>query len=524
MWTGASECSSRSVARATARSCSVALALAGRLGRRPVPELGVGPGAGQRARQRVLQRVEDHERERVAGQPQPARLHDREAVRERLAEPGRRGVREPRRVDGGDARRGQQVLGALAQREASRAAPAAAARTAGGRAPSRSASSAICAEAHDPAAPARHVPCRAPAVASPGIGHASQTYPRPVGGEAQRLVGDQGDDHGARHGQRGERLELGPERHAGGRQRRGHEPLAAQRADVAQPERDVREQVERDAAEQRGRRLELQRLVDVAHHLLDAEREQLDAGDHRQVQVGERVARQRVARDAVQLPQAPLRDRGDDVEVRPPQARGGDQREHGGDRDRGVERLVAGADPDRDDRLAERDDHDQREALGEVGGVHAVARHAAHERPAVVDRQRGHPQGGLQRAVGERGGDQEQRPDGRGRQQARRPRRAPPPPRGSPPSRGRGAPSASPGRRARRAARGRRTRRAPRARRAPSPPSPRTRPAAPAGPRPPRGWSATRRPPSPTTARPARAAPGRSTSTRGRAPSGSSRA
>ena len=162
---------------------------------------------------------------------------------------------------------------------------------------------------------------------------------------------------------------------------------------------------------------ELQRLVDVADDLLDAEREQLDARDHRQVQVRERVARERVADGAAQLSQPPAGERRHDVEVRPPEPGGRDHREHGGRPDRRVERMVAGADADRDDRLAERDDHDQREALGEVGRVDAVAGDPGHERPAVVDREREDPQRGLQRAVRERGRDQQQRAGDRARQQ-----------------------------------------------------------------------------------------------------------
>ena len=73
--------------------------------------------AGQRARQRVLQRVEDDERAREAGQAHAARLDHGEAVGERLPEPRGAAVGQPRRIDGGHARGGEQVLGALAQRE-----------------------------------------------------------------------------------------------------------------------------------------------------------------------------------------------------------------------------------------------------------------------------------------------------------------------------------------------------------------------------------------------------------------------
>ena len=113
--------------RRSARSCMAARsprervqraqALALRLARRAVPELGVGVDVHERPRQRVLERVEDDQRARDPRQPHPARLHGRDGVRERLAEPRGARVRQPRRVDGGHARRGQQVLGALAQLE-----------------------------------------------------------------------------------------------------------------------------------------------------------------------------------------------------------------------------------------------------------------------------------------------------------------------------------------------------------------------------------------------------------------------
>ena len=64
-----------------------ALAVAVGHGERAVPELGVGMDADQRARQRVLQRVEDDERARAARQRQPARLDRGESVGEPLPEP-----------------------------------------------------------------------------------------------------------------------------------------------------------------------------------------------------------------------------------------------------------------------------------------------------------------------------------------------------------------------------------------------------------------------------------------------------
>ena len=83
----------------------------------PVPELGVRVLGDQAARERVLQRVEDHDRARHAGQPQPPRLGGGEAVADRRGQPQVRAVGHPRGLDGDDARARQQVLGLVAQDE-----------------------------------------------------------------------------------------------------------------------------------------------------------------------------------------------------------------------------------------------------------------------------------------------------------------------------------------------------------------------------------------------------------------------
>ena len=62
-----------------------------------------------------------------------------------------------------------------------------------------------------------------------------------------------------------------------------------------------------------------------------------------------------------------------------------------------------GADADRDDRLAERDDHDQPVALGEVAGHELPALGAEEVGPAHVEEQRERPEGALGEAVEERG-------------------------------------------------------------------------------------------------------------------------
>ena len=129
----------------------------------------------------------------------------------------------------------------------------------------------------------------------------------------------------------------------------------------------MREQVERGAAEHRDRRHELQRVVDVPERLLEPEREQHDAGDHREVQVGEGVARDLVALAARRrASRGAARRRARRRRSTATTARRRRRRPRtAADDDAGVDAEL-GADADRDDRLAERDDDDQPVALGEV--------------------------------------------------------------------------------------------------------------------------------------------------------------
>ena len=78
----------------------------------------------------------------------------------------------------------------------------------------------------------------------------------------------------------------------------------------------------------------------------------------------------------------------------------------------GIE-LVAGFESERDDRLAERDDHDQRVPLGEMPGRQAPPAAAADVRAEQVDDERDRPDRRLEAAV-EAGGDEEE-PDADGR-------------------------------------------------------------------------------------------------------------
>ena len=183
---------------------------------------------------------------------------------------------------------------------------------------------------------------------------------------------------------------------------RADQPLLVERVDVAPAERDVGEQVERCAAEQRDRRDQLERVLDVLERLLHAERDQHDPGDHREVQ--ERVG---VARDPVLLAarlrrcRAVARPRARRRRSRATTSRRPRRPERGGGDDAGVD-ACPGADADRDDRLAERDDDDQPVALGEVAWHQLPALRAEQHRPAHVERERERPQRALRRPVGER--------------------------------------------------------------------------------------------------------------------------
>ena len=107
------------------------------------------------------------------------------------------------------------------------------------------------------------------------------------------------------------------------------------------------------------------------------------------------------------LGQPGLRDEDDPVEVRPPQARGDRDPQQSGRDLAGVERKPGRADADRHDRLPERDDDDQAEALDEVLRRDAPSPHVANEHTEVVDRERRGPERQLRRPVEEAGDDQQ---------------------------------------------------------------------------------------------------------------------
>ena len=90
----------------------------------------------------------------------------------------------------------------------------------------------------------------------------------------------------------------------------------------------------------------------------------------------------------------PLGGRRGEVEVRPPQRRDSGEGDDHRDRVGRVAGEPGGADPDRHDRLPERDDHDEREPLGEVRGRDPPTRPGDPQRPDDVDHERRQPHPG----------------------------------------------------------------------------------------------------------------------------------
>jgi hypothetical protein len=175
--------------------------------------------------------------------------------------------------------------------------------------------------------------------------------------------------------------------------------------DEAYAEGDVGEEVERQPSAKRHSWDCGQRIADVLDRLLQAECEQDDARDHRQVEVAVAVACESHARCAARLRELTLRADGVDVEVRPPERGDDDDAEDGCRDDAGRERNAGGADADRDDRLAEGDDDDEAVAFGEVRRRYAPALAVADQGAQVVDREGDDPQRGLRTPV-EEAGDQ----------------------------------------------------------------------------------------------------------------------
>ena len=89
--------------------------------------------------------------------------------------------------------------------------------------------------------------------------------------------------------------------------------------------------------------------------------------------------------------------------------------EHGGDDHPGAESAASLAKADRDQGLADRDDHDQPVTLDEVRRLHAPAAHPDEERHEIADGERGQPEHRLEPAVDEPRDDDQSSADEGGR-------------------------------------------------------------------------------------------------------------
>ena len=169
----------------------------------------------------------------------------------------------------------------------------------------------------------------------------------------------------------------------------------------------MREQVDRRAADIAATGTTF-RCSSTDQRLLHSERQQHDAGHHREVEVGERVTRDLVLLAADLRPRQPaLGDQRDDVEVRPPERARHDDAEHRRRHDAGVHVAVR-PHADRHDRLAQRDDDDQPVALGEVARGQLPALRAEQVGLEHVEREGEGPDGGLDGVVGEQRADDQQ--------------------------------------------------------------------------------------------------------------------
>ena len=147
----------------------------------------------------------------------------------------------------------------------------------------------------------------------------------------------------------------------------------------------------------------------MSERLLRPHREHHDPGHHRQVHVGERVARDRHLLGRRCGAQAPFRDDRHHVEVRPPERGDHGHAEQRADYHRRCRGDARGPHPQRNHRLAERDDDDQRVTLGEVAGLNPPALRAAQGHAAIVGGERRDPADRLGRPVERAGQDEQQR-------------------------------------------------------------------------------------------------------------------
>ena len=136
----------------------------------------------------------------------------------------------------------------------------------------------------------------------------------------------------------------------------------------------------------------MQVSMDVRQRRPHRERKKDDPGHHREVQIGVRVSRQGDTLLAATVHQQPLHPDREEIEIRQPERCRDQNSKHRRNDHLTSKPSAPGAQPDRDERLAERDDQNQAVPLGEVPGVDTPAAHANQDRPNKTHRDSRQPQ------------------------------------------------------------------------------------------------------------------------------------
>src|SRR3954451_526644 len=225
------------------------------------------------------------------------------------------------------------------------------------------------------------------------------------------------EDHDQQSGHHERLYEWREEDETGGSRGAG-EVVAADRPRHPQAEQGVAEEGDGDAATERDGAGGPEVIRGVADELLAADGEADDPRDDHVVDIGVGVAGEDRPLRTRSSTESTLSRGRDHVEVRPPQQHGQHERERDCDRHRTL-RVRPGPDAARDDRLSDRDDHEEREPLREVRRPHRELRDPPHERAADVERERDEekrkpPLSGQPRKCEQRGGTEHEH--GRDRQ------------------------------------------------------------------------------------------------------------
>ena len=139
------------------------------------------------------------------------------------------------------------------------------------------------------------------------------------------------------------------------------------------------------------------------------ERKEHDPGDHREMQIRVCVSRQGDALLASVVHQQPLHPDREEIEIRQPERCRDQNSKHRRNDHLTSKPSAPGAQPDRNERLAEHDDHNQAVPLGEMREVDPPAAHANQDRPNKSHRDSRQPQHGPQSTRNERRDDDQRR-------------------------------------------------------------------------------------------------------------------